>query len=506
MEDKTIFEKIKDFISKYSIFILIILIIIVLIILLLPNNKREINSSLFTLTLKGSKTMTILQGDLYQEPGYTAYDSKEGNLNSKVTIIGDVNPNVIGTYVIRYRVFNKDGRMAEALRTVEVIDKLKNLEISIDYSPKTLTNKDVTIDLTISGSNLDFVLDEEGKVYKSNQVLYTATKNEVYTFSIKQKDGKVIEKTIEIKNIDKIKPTGSCKNYFTLDKTKIEVTAKDENGISNYKYEFNSKKIDSTSNSYIAKEIAKNVNVTIYDKAGNFETLKCTSVDDSWPVIADQNYQTHSAKHYDGSLKYNGMNYILYYPDDLNLNKKNPLVVFLHGFGEFGTDILLTLKTSAFTNNMRQGKFQQNAIFLAPQCNSRNNKWVECFDNLKNLINKIVTDYNVDTKKISMTGHSYGGAAVFDFIVQYPGFLSAAAPLAPSVINQDYTKMKDLKIAVFTGTEDGLYSKNQEGTTYLINQGVNLKFFPLQGITHSSQKALYNGTNVIDWLIYQTRW
>jgi predicted peptidase len=200
------------------------------------------------------------------------------------------------------------------------------------------------------------------------------------------------------------------------------------------------------------------------------------------------------------------MNYIIYYPDNLNLSEKNPLVIYLHGLGEFGGDIQNTLAPSSyFTNNMRQGKFQQKAIFLAPQCSSSQKKWIDCFDNLKGLIDSVIQQYNVDTKRISMTGHSLGGQGVFDFIVTYPGFLAAAAPLAPSKINQDYSKMKDLKIAVFTGTKDNLFKPNTTDTTYLIEHGVNLKFYPLQDVSHSSQNKLFNGTNVIDWLISQSK-
>ena len=105
-----------------------------------------------------------------------------------------------------------------------------------------------------------------------------------------------------------------------------------------------------------------------------------------------------------------------------------------------------------------------------------------------------------------MSGHSLGGQAVFDFIVAYPGFLAAAAPLSPSYpFNHDYSKMKDLKIAVFLGTEEPLYKRDQPEIEFLQKNGVNLKQFPLQGITHSSQKAFYNGTNIIDWLTSQSK-
>ena len=496
------------------IYILIFLIIGVIILLFTnrdiktPTNNEETNNkpqetSILSIKLKGDKEITLIKGSEYKEPGYTAHDSIEGDLTNRVIIDSNLNTNIVGIYTITYRVTNSKNVKTETTRTIRVIE---DLNITIDYNPKELTNTDVTVNIKVTGEFFDSIIDPNGNINKNKISEYKIKTNGEYLFKIKRTDGLTFEKNIKIDNIDKKKPTGSCKNTITTNNTTVIVDANDENGITKYIYKYNDTTKDLTTNKHIINKKISDVSVTIYDKAGNFETIKCKKIDDTWPVIKEQNYQTHSNNNYK-RLKNGKMNYLIYYPDNLDLSKKHPLVIHLHGLGEFGSDINNTLAgSSAFANNMRQGKFQQQAIFLAPQCYSTSKKWTECFNDLKGLIDKVVKEYNVDSNRISMSGHSLGGQAVFDFIVAYPSFLAAAAPLSPSYpFNHDYSKMKDLKIAVFLGTEEPLYKKDQPEIEYLQKNGVNLKQFPLQGVTHSSQKAFYNGTNIIDWLISQSK-
>ena len=510
MEDESTLGKIKEIISKYIVFILLFLIVLVVIILFLPSNKNQKQApitSTLTLSLKGNSNISIQKGDVYVEAGYYAYDSKEGDLTSRVVVDGSVDTNIIGTYTIRYKVTNSMGKTSEATRIVNVTADLSDVKAEIDYEPKELTNTDVTITLKVSGDGYDFTLDPDGNISKSGEITYKAPSNDEYIFSIKRKDGSVIEKIVEVKNIDKIKPTGSCKNVITLEKTVVTVTAKDSNGIKNYSYNFNGNKYDSNTDSYTINEIARDVVVTIYDKASNYEMINCIKVDNTWPVFEHQNYTISSAKYYDQTRKYNRLNYLFYYPDNLDLSKKNALVIFLHGAGEFGSNIGGSFnQNTAFANNMKSGKFQQRAVFLAPQCYSSSKSWKrDCFKDLKGLIDEVVQKYNIDTKRISVTGHSLGGGAVYDVLVEFPGLFSAAVPLAPAGGSKDYTKMKDVKIAVFTGTNDGLYSSSKSTVDYLAKNGVNIKFYPLQGKGHAAQPPVFDETNTIEWMIAQSR-
>ncbi len=501
-------EKVKNFISRYIIFILVFLIIIVSLILFIPKEGKKNPipvQPLLTLTLKGNTEVSIVKGDVYHDPGYTAYDTKEGDLTSRVSVEGSVNSNVVGDYTIKYKVSNSNGNTAEVTRIVKVIADLSDLEVLVDYSPKELTNGNVTISLKASGDGFDFILDPDGNIVKENELNYKVDFNNEYLFSIKRKDGTIIEKNIEINNIDKKKPTGSCKNVVNDQKTEIVVTANDENGIKGYTYTFNSKTKESTLNTYSINEIARNVVVTVYDKAGNYDMINCIVKDNSWPTETSPNWPTASTpKHYYNNLKDSNLEYLLYYPDNLDLSKKNALVVFLHGYG-IGRNIS-AIESTNFGKNMKEGRFQ-DAIFLAPKCgNEPSPNWRSCSKDLIALIDIISSRYNVDTKKISITGHSDGGAGTFIVVSLYPEKFSAAAIVAGSPGSVSIDNLKKNKFVVFYGTKDHNYSNGTAASKSLINKGVNLKLYTVQGITHTQiPQVAYEQYNVIEWLIAQSR-
>ncbi|MCL1982008.1 MAG: DUF5011 domain-containing protein [Clostridiales bacterium] len=85
------------------------------------------------LTLKGSQTMEIRQGEAFIEPGYTATDNIDGDITGKVVVSGAVNVNVPGHYTLEYSVSDAAGNKAAATRAVNVV--------LVDNTPPVLTLK-----------------------------------------------------------------------------------------------------------------------------------------------------------------------------------------------------------------------------------------------------------------------------------------------------------------------------------------------------------------------------
>ena len=74
------------------------------------------------LTLSGSPSLAISQGDAYVEQGATAVDNIDDDLT--VVVTGAVNTSVFGTYIIKYNVSDALGNAAiEITRTISVTDK-----------------------------------------------------------------------------------------------------------------------------------------------------------------------------------------------------------------------------------------------------------------------------------------------------------------------------------------------------------------------------------------------
>ncbi len=78
-----------------------------------------------SIALNGPTTVTITQGEVYEDAGATALDSIDGTLTSKITTTGIVNTAVVGTYHITYNVTDAAGNKAmPRQRTVTVQPKV----------------------------------------------------------------------------------------------------------------------------------------------------------------------------------------------------------------------------------------------------------------------------------------------------------------------------------------------------------------------------------------------
>ena len=74
-----------------------------------------------TITLKGSKMIVLKVGEKYKEPGFEAYDKRDGNVTKKVIVKQNVNSKKIGTYKIIYTVQDKSGNKMSETRSVKII-------------------------------------------------------------------------------------------------------------------------------------------------------------------------------------------------------------------------------------------------------------------------------------------------------------------------------------------------------------------------------------------------
>ena len=72
------------------------------------------------ITLTGQNTLNINQGEQFIEPGVSAVDNKDGDIN--VTTTGQVNADAVGSYTLTYSATDAAGNSASTTRTVEVLD------------------------------------------------------------------------------------------------------------------------------------------------------------------------------------------------------------------------------------------------------------------------------------------------------------------------------------------------------------------------------------------------
>lgn len=138
----------------------------------------------------------------------------------------------------------------------------------------------------------------------------------------------------------------------------------------------------------------------------------------------------------------NGFKYQFYTPSNENDGNKHPLIVWFHGGGESGYrglhyNNLSQLKANrgavAFVSDEAQEIFD-GAYVLAPQTP---HEWSESLTDAKNLIDKIVSENNIDKNRIYVYGCSAGGYMTLDMVVHYPQLFAAAVVTCPAIDSQN---------------------------------------------------------------------
>ncbi len=102
------------------------------------------------ITLNGSATMNIDQGDSFTDPGATASDNIDGDLTTSIVVTGTVNTESAGTYTLNYNVSDTAGNAASQVsRTVNVN------AVADTTAPVITLNGSSTMNLTVGDSFTD---------------------------------------------------------------------------------------------------------------------------------------------------------------------------------------------------------------------------------------------------------------------------------------------------------------------------------------------------------------
>jgi predicted peptidase len=154
-------------------------------------------------------------------------------------------------------------------------------------------------------------------------------------------------------------------------------------------------------------------------------------------------------------------NYLVFLPADYHGSdsKRWPLILFLHGIGECGTDVWRTAIHGPLNYVKKHPDFP--FIFISPQC-PVGDKWSN--EAVLRVLNDVDSRYAVDTNRIYLTGLSQGGFGVWNLATTYPQRFAAVAPISGGgdvlgfIVdqwNKERTEpMRHLPFWVFHGGED----------------------------------------------------
>lgn len=198
-----------------------------------------------------------------------------------------------------------------------------------------------------------------------------------------------------------------------------------------------------------------------------------------------------------------GISYVLDYPKDAKTAV--PLIVFLHGSGERGTDLELVKAHSPFTYKYL---IEAPVAILAPQTPA--NQWWDT-EAVYILIKDIQTKYKIDPARIYLTGLSMGGWGTWKLAMEHPELFAAVAPVcapADRVMKANIHQYKNLPIRIFHGALDDIVSPDNSIEMFQDLKKINpnnTELFIFPNDNHNSWDSTYSNPEFYRWMLSQKK-
>ncbi len=225
----------------------------------------------------------------------------------------------------------------------------------------------------------------------------------------------------------------------------------------------------------------------------------------------------------------NVLPYRLLYPENYDASKKYPVLLFLHGAGERGSDneAQLTHGAKLFLKPGNRSSFP--AIVVFPQCPA-GNSWSSALTRVNRQTGERIFDYNTppswpltsaasivqdlvkqgiaDPKRISISGLSMGGFGTFEMVYRYPQLFAAAAPICGGGDVNAYDKrVSKIPFWIFHGSEDAVvkpeFSRDMVAKLKQLKAEVRYTEYP--GVNHNSWDNAFAEPDYLQWLFGKTK-
>jgi predicted esterase len=195
--------------------------------------------------------------------------------------------------------------------------------------------------------------------------------------------------------------------------------------------------------------------------------------------------------------------HLIYKPDDYDKDQRRwPLILFLHGSGERGSNL------DAVKDKGPLGYIHKHHplpfIVVTPQCPS-DEGWDPA--RLARLLDQVAAEYRVDPARIYVTGLSMGGFGTFDFAATYPDKVAAIAPLSGGESPEIAKRLTKIPTWIFHGAEDTTvatrYSVDIAQAMQRLGEPVKLTIYP--GVAHGRWDVTYSNPDLYTWFLDHTR-
>jgi predicted peptidase len=215
-----------------------------------------------------------------------------------------------------------------------------------------------------------------------------------------------------------------------------------------------------------------------------------------------------------------------YYIPKMELGKKYPVIVFLHGSKERGNNNKSHLNNASLF--WVRGGFQQKfpSIVILPQC-PKNKRWVNSLfpeypftnynqnsipesDELKFvmlLLKEFENKYAVDVEREFISGFSMGAYGSWDILTRYPKVFAAGIMVAGGADVKKLNKVKHIPLQIFYDKLDHIVPPKvgYEIHDEMVRLGGNCKITVFENEGHDCIDKALQTNGLVDWYMHQKR-
>jgi predicted peptidase len=185
-----------------------------------------------------------------------------------------------------------------------------------------------------------------------------------------------------------------------------------------------------------------------------------------------------------------------------------PLVLFLHGARDRGTDLNVLLKWGLprFVNESNPLPY----FFVAPQL-PEGQTWVEREADVIALLDNLIVSQSIDPARVILSGFSLGTAGAWHIAASHPsrfaGLVAVSGRVPQTLESAQIAALKEIPIQIFQGAKDEKLSveDTQQIVDTLRSLGGTVDFTVLPEGDHFIADEVYSSPKLQQWLVSQNR-